>query len=61
MQYSNVIDLREWFGREAPDSRASHEECLQLMRAFIQIGNPSLRTTVIKLAQRAATAARSES
>jgi hypothetical protein len=54
MEHTNVIDLRGWFGREPPDGRPSHDECLQLMRAFMQIQNPSLRALVIKSVQGAA-------
>jgi hypothetical protein len=54
MADSNVVELREWFGKEAPNGVASHEECLQIIRAFIQIRDPSLRTLLIRSAQAAA-------
>jgi hypothetical protein len=48
---SNVIELREWFGREAQNRWASLKECLQMIRAFIQIADPSLTTLLIRSAQ----------
>ena len=54
MKDSNVVELREWFGKEASNGRASHEECLKMIRAFIQIRDPSLRTLLIRSAQAAA-------
>ena len=54
MPDSNVVELREWFGKKAFDGVASHEECLQMIRAFIQIRDPSLRTLLIRSAQAAA-------
>jgi hypothetical protein len=61
MEDTNVIDLRHWFGREPPDGRPSHDECLQLMKAFVQIQNPSLRALVIKSVQGAASQKRGAS
>jgi hypothetical protein len=40
MADSNVIELREWFGKEAPNGRATQEERLQMVRAFFQIRDP---------------------
>jgi len=54
MSSSNIIELRDWFGTQPPNGRPTHDECLQLMRAFLQIQNPSLRAIVIRSVQAAA-------
>ncbi len=52
---SNVIDLRKWFETRSPSfgDFSNSRECIELLHAFTQIGNPAFRFAIIRAAQKA--------
>jgi hypothetical protein len=53
MADSNVIAFRGSFDKLTPDSPVSHDECLQLIGAFMQIRERSIRALLIRSAEAA--------
>ena len=53
MADSNVVAFRGWFDKQTPDNPVSHDECLQLIGAFMQIREPSIRALLIRSAEAA--------
>ena len=54
MSDSNVIEVRKWFERRPPKHFASTRETMELLKAFVRIQSPSLRSALITAAQEAA-------
>ncbi len=54
MSDSNVIEVREWFERKPPKHFASTRETMELLKAFVRIQSPLLRSALITAAQEAA-------